>query len=94
MYCILVTGIPAAGKSTMARKLSKELDLPVISKDDIKEIMFDDVGFKSREEKVALGVAAMNIMYYIAEQFMKLNKPFILENNFEYLILFDQWFFL
>ena len=84
MYCILVTGIPAAGKSTMARKLSKELDLPVISKDDIKEIMFDDVGFKSREEKVALGVAAMNIMYYIAEQFMKLNKPFILENNFEY----------
>ena len=84
MYCILVTGIPAAGKSTIARKLSKELDLPVISKDDIKEIMFDDVGFRSRDEKVALGVAAMDIMYYVAEQFMKLDKAFILENNFEH----------
>ena len=84
MYCILVTGIPAAGKSTIARKLSKELDIPMFSKDDIKEIMFDDVGFRSREEKVALGVAAMNIMYYAAEQFMQLGKPFILENNFEF----------
>lgn len=36
MYCILVTGIPAAGKSTMAKFLSKELKLPVISKDTIK----------------------------------------------------------
>ena len=83
MYCILVTGIPAAGKSTMARKLSEALEIPMISKDDIKEIMFDDLGFDSRAEKVALGVAAMNIMYYVAEQFMKLEKPFILENNFE-----------
>ena len=83
MYCILVTGIPASGKSTIARMISKELNLPMISKDDIKEIMFDNVGFHSRTEKVALGVAAMNIMYYVAEQFMKLGKSFILENNFE-----------
>ena len=27
MYCILVTGIPAAGKSTMAKVLSKRLKL-------------------------------------------------------------------
>ena len=32
MYCILVTGIPAAGKSTMAKVLSEKLRLPVISK--------------------------------------------------------------
>lgn len=45
--------------------------------------MFDDVGFRSREEKVKLGVASMNIMYYMAEQFMKCKQTFILENNFE-----------
>lgn len=51
MYCILVTGIPAAGKSTMAETLAENLKLPVISKDTVKELLFDCVGFRSREEK-------------------------------------------
>lgn len=84
MYCILVTGIPAAGKSTMAEIVSKRLKLPVISKDTIKELLFDSVGFQSRAEKVKLGIASMEIMYYAAGQLMKAGQPFILENNFEY----------
>ena len=83
MYCILVTGIPAAGKSTMAEVVSERLKLPVISKDAIKELLFDNVGFQSRAEKVKLGVASMEIMYYAAGQIMKAGHPFILENNFE-----------
>ena len=78
MYCILVTGIPASGKSTMAEYLSEALHIQVISKDKIKEI-----GFHSRTEKVSLGTGAMEIMYYFAEQMMKMGQPFILENNFE-----------
>ena len=84
MYCILVTGIPAAGKSTMAETLSERLKLPVISKDTIKELLFDNVGFQSRAEKVNLGIASMEIMYYVAGQLMKAGQSFILENNFEY----------
>lgn len=84
MYCILVTGIPAAGKSTMAGVLSERLKLPVISKDTIKELLFDNIGFQSRTEKVNLGIASMEIMYYAAGQLMKAGQPFILENNFEY----------
>lgn len=84
MYCILVTGMPAAGKSTMASAIAEQLKLPVISKDRIKEFLFDHVGFQSREEKINLGIASMDIMYYIAEQLMKAGQPFILENNFEY----------
>jgi predicted kinase len=83
MYCILVTGIPAAGKSTIAKLLSEKLDIPMISKDSIKELLFDEVGFTSRAEKVKLGVAGADIMYYVAEQLMSHNLPFILENNFE-----------
>ena len=84
MYCILVTGIPAAGKSTMAKVMSEKLKLPVISKDTVKELLFDNVGFQSRTEKVKLGIASMEIMYYVASQLMKAGQPFILENNFEY----------
>ncbi len=84
MYCILLTGIPAAGKSTMAEAMSERLKLPVISKDTIKELLFDNVGFQSRAEKVNLGIASMEIMYYVAGQLMKAGQSFILENNFEY----------
>lgn len=82
-YIIILSGIPASGKTTFSKYLSKELDIPVISKDCIKEILFEDVGFQSREEKVKLGVASMNIMYAMAEESMKLGHPIILENNFE-----------
>ena len=50
--------------------------------DSIKEVLFDDLGFHSRAEKVQLGTAAMHILYYAATQLMKVGKPFILENNF------------
>ncbi|HIR88428.1 MAG TPA: AAA family ATPase [Candidatus Fimimorpha faecalis] len=83
MYCILVTGIPASGKSSIGKFLAENLKLPIISKDTIKELMYDVIGFQSRDEKVKLGIASMNIMYYMAEQLMKCQWPFILENNFE-----------
>lgn len=84
MYCILVTGPPAAGKSTMARDLSERLGLPAFSKDSVKELLFDRIGFGSREEKNRLGAASMEILCYTAEQLMKSAQPFILESNFEF----------
>ena len=83
MYCVLVTGIPAVGKSTAAAYLARELALPVLSKDRFKELLYDRLGFASREEKVRLGLAAMDAMYYAAGQLMEAGRPFILENNFE-----------
>ena len=84
MYCILVTGIPASGKSTAAAYLSRELSLPLLSKDSFKELLYDRLGFSSREEKVRLGLAAMDAMYYAAGQLMQAGQPCILENNFEH----------
>lgn len=83
MYCILVAGMPVSGKSTIAVRISESLGIPMLSKDSIKEVLFDDLGFHSRAEKVQLGTAAMHILYYAAAQLMKVGKPFILENNFE-----------
>ena len=67
----------------MAKYLSKELGIPIFSKDAIKERLFDTLGFKSREEKVRLGVAAMQIMYDAARSCMACGQSVILENNFE-----------
>ena len=82
MNCVLVCGMPAAGKTTIARYLSKNLGLPMFSKDEIKERLYDTVGFGSRAEKEALGVGAMEAMYYAASQVMAVGGSVILENTF------------
>lgn len=83
MFCILISGIPASGKTFLSKDIANRLMIPVISKDMIKEILFDEIGFNSREEKVKLGFASMKLMYYVARQLMNAQKSFVLENNFE-----------
>ena len=82
MRCILVAGFPAVGKSTLAAALSQELRVPMFSKDSIKEQLYDSVGFRSRQEKLALGVGAMEILYNTAGQVLAAGQSVILENNF------------
>lgn len=83
MLCILIAGLPASGKTTLARHLAKLLALPMFSKDEIKELLYDTAGFRSRAEKVALGNAAMKAMYYAAGAVLAAGGSVILENNFE-----------
>lgn len=81
--CILVAGIFASGKSRTAATLSQELGITLLSKDELKEILFDTVGFRSREEKVQLGIAAQQILLTSAQRMLKSKSSVILENNFE-----------
>ncbi|PYI66313.1 hypothetical protein CVV68_14940 [Arthrobacter livingstonensis] len=61
---ILVNGLPASGKSTLARALGSHLDIPVISKDAIKEPLADiTVGTVGR---TALGALASDTMWRLA----------------------------
>lgn len=41
---LIVTGIPASGKSTMARALSEEIALEMLDKDEILEALFNEKG--------------------------------------------------
>jgi hypothetical protein len=49
---IVITGVPGAGKTTLARELSKEFELPLLSLDRVKEAVHaelrDVVGVKLR----------------------------------------------
>ncbi|MEZ4215058.1 MAG: AAA family ATPase [Myxococcota bacterium] len=38
---VVVTGLPASGKTSVARRLAKRLGLPVFAKDDVKEQLHD-----------------------------------------------------
>lgn len=80
---ILMSGLPASGKSSFAEYAAKELSFPIIEKDEIKEFLFDAVGFKSHDEKTQLDIAASNAMMYTAGRILDSGSSVILDNNFE-----------
>ncbi|MBE5961396.1 MAG: hypothetical protein E7256_08420 [Lachnospiraceae bacterium] len=81
-YLILIAGMPATGKATFAEYLSKKIGVPRACKDQVKEILFDQVGFRSSVEKRKLGIASNHLLYYMAEAQMRTGGNIILENVF------------
>jgi len=63
----MVSGPPGAGKSTLARPIAAELELPLIAKDAIKEALMDVLGYPATvEESRTLGRAAVMAMLNVA----------------------------
>ena len=83
MYAILISGPPASGKTTFAKYASNELNILFVSKDTIKEILFDTIGFKNRNEKINLNIASNNIINYFLENIMIIKSSILIESNFE-----------
>lgn len=79
---ILVHGLPGAGKTTLAKKLATELNLPLISKDDIKVMLFDVYGWKDRAESRKAGAASYEITDYIITEQLRVGNSLIFETTF------------
>jgi predicted kinase len=79
---IIVTGRPAAGKSTLAKWLSQELKLPLVSKDNIREELFDRLGWKDRKWAQELGKASVDMMFYFAKAALGVGHSVIMDNSF------------
>ena len=64
---VLVGGYPASGKSTLARALAAELELPLLVKDEVKEAMIDVLGRPSSvAESQRIGRAAVRVLLRVA----------------------------
>jgi predicted kinase len=79
---IIVSGPPCTGKTYLAKSLSKTLGITSIHKDDIKEMLFDDLGWSDRAWSRKLGGASFDLLYYFLERFMVSDQPVIVEGNF------------
>ncbi len=79
---IIVTGRPAAGKTTLAKWLSQELRLPLVSKDTIREELFDHLGWKDRKWAQELGKASIDMMFYFARAGLEVGHSIIMDNSF------------
>lgn len=79
---LIVTGHPATGKTTLAGALAYELALPLVSKDGIKETIFDAVGWRDRAWSRQVGVAALALLYRDVEGQLAAGRSLIVESNF------------
>lgn len=79
---IIITGLPGTGKTTLGKKLAEEFCLPFICKDDIKELLFDGLGWQDRGWSKKIGGASYDLLYFITESLLKAEKSLIVETNF------------
>lgn len=83
MELIILAGMPATGKSTIATALCKAFGFPILEKDDIKEALFDTIGFENYPQKRQLDVAACAVQLRVLESMLKAGNSLILVNNFD-----------
>ena len=83
MELIILAGMPATGKSTVAAALSKSLGYPILEKDQIKEGLFDTLGFENYSQKRALDHAANEALLRVLKAMLQAGTSVILVNNFD-----------
>ena len=63
---VVVTGLPASGKTSLGRALSDSLHLPLMDKDDVLETLFDTLGANSPEDRSRLSRASDAVLQSMA----------------------------
>lgn len=80
---IIVSGPPCTGKTTLARQLAHDLRMPLLSKDSIKEVLFDALGWSDRDWSRRLGRAMFEVLYLLMESELAAGRSFLVESNFK-----------
>lgn len=61
-HLILLNGLPASGKSAFGRRLSNHLGIPLVSKDDFKELLGEQLGQLNAETSKLYGKIAYDLL--------------------------------
>lgn len=80
---LIVTGYPAAGKTTIAREVARTLEWPLVTKDGVKERLFDTLGWDDREWSSRLSKAAFAVLLHVARPLARSRTSAVLEANFK-----------
>jgi predicted kinase len=80
---IIRSGAPGSGKTTLARRLARDLRLPLLSKDELKEELADALGPPlDVAASMRLGVGAYAMLYLVARELLEAPTGVIVESNF------------
>jgi glucokinase len=79
---LVVTGLPAAGKSRLARELATRYGAPLLAKDSIKEPLLDVIGAGDSVASRRLSDASFAALFALARVQLAAGLSIVLEGNF------------
>ena len=82
--CIIVTGRPGSGKTTLARKLGEHLWMPVLSRDELKEGYINTYGIKHDELPPNTNGLVTNTFFDLLNQYLEGNISVVVEAAFQH----------
>ncbi len=80
--CIVVSGPPCAGKSTLATRLARRAGWPLLAKDDYKERVFERLGARDRDWSRQVSALAWDLLLAEAGRLLGAGVACVLEGNF------------
>ena len=78
---IIIAGMPGSGKTRFANYLSDKLQIALICKDKLKEIVWEKLHYDASETQ-KYGGLAYDLSFHFCEMLMKSNQTIIFESNF------------
>ena len=79
---IIVEGYLASGKSTFAKQLSKQINVPYLIKDTFKIALCENITVTDRKESSRFSIVTFDAMMYVVERMFETGSPIIIEGNF------------
>jgi predicted kinase len=82
--CIIVTGRPGSGKTTLARKLGERLWMPVLSRDEIKEGYVNTFDVKHDQLPPDTNGLVSDFFFRLVNQYLAGNISVVIEAAFQH----------
>lgn len=82
--CVVVTGRPGSGKTTLAKELGRRLWLPVVSRDEIKEGYVNTFGVRHDELPAETNGVASAFFFEVLRHYLQNKVSVISESAFQH----------
>jgi predicted kinase len=82
--CVIITGRPGSGKTTLAKRLGERLWLPVISRDEIKEGYVNTFGVRHDQLPPDANRLVTDLFFEIVNQYLAGHVSVVIEAAFQH----------
>ncbi len=80
---IVIAGPPASGKTTLAKVIAAEFELPLLCKDDLKIQLYESLKGISQITDQNIAAASYDILFQMFRELVKARVNLVIESNFE-----------